>query len=57
MKELIAPEGFVYALKSDNTVYGKRISLSDIDSEDNWILIKETIEGEEVWHESTLKFR
>lgn len=39
MRELIAPENFVYALKGDNTIYGKRISLGINDSPDNWELI------------------
>lgn len=40
MIELIAEDGFVWALKSDNTIYGKRISLGINDSPDNWELIK-----------------
>ena len=43
MEILIAPEGYVYALKSDNTIYGKRISLGINDSEENWELINEPI--------------
>lgn len=39
--ELIAEEGFVYALKTDNSIRGKRISLGIGDSEDNWELIEE----------------
>jgi hypothetical protein len=44
MEILIAPDGYVYALKSDNTIYGKRISLGINDSPDNWELIEEIIE-------------
>ena len=43
MRELIAPDGYVYALKSDNTIYGKRISLGINDSPDNWIKIIEPL--------------
>lgn len=44
MRELIAPAGFVYALKSDNNIYGKRIALGFLDSPENWILIPEPID-------------
>lgn len=47
MTELIAPDGYVYALKSDNTIYGKRISLGINDNEDNWELIEEQIAEEQ----------
>lgn len=43
MKELIAQDGFVYALKSDNTIQGKVIALGINDNEDNWELIEEPI--------------
>ena len=41
MRELIAQEGYIYRLKSNNDIYGKRIVLGIDDSEDNWELIKE----------------
>lgn len=44
MKELIATEGNVYALKSDLMIYGKTIILGKEDSADNWIEIPEPIE-------------
>ena len=48
MKELIAEDGFVWALKSDNTIYGERISLGIKDNIDNWELtIKPIIINEE----------
>lgn len=43
MRELIAPDGYVYALKSDNMIYGKRIYLGTNDSDENWELIEEKI--------------
>jgi len=43
MKELIAPEGNVYALKSDLMIYGKTIILGKEDSPENWIEILEPI--------------
>lgn len=39
--ELIAKEGYVYALKTDNSVYGKKIDIGVNDSPDNWIEIPE----------------
>lgn len=44
MKELIAPEGFIYRNIFDYDVYGRIIYLGINDSEDNWELIKESIE-------------
>lgn len=44
MRELIAEEGYVYSLKSDSTIYGKRISLGINDSPDSWELIPEPID-------------
>ena len=44
MKELIASEGNVYALKSDLSVYGKTIILGKEDSPDNWVEMPEPIE-------------
>lgn len=46
MKELIAPDGYVYALKSDNTIYGKRISLGINDNDENWELIEESYDDD-----------
>ena len=43
MEELIAEDGYVYALKSDNTIYGKRITLGITDNPDNWIKIDEPL--------------
>lgn len=45
MRELIAEEGFVYALKSDMTIIGKRIFLGINDISENWVLIEESIEN------------
>ena len=39
--ELIAKEGYVYALKTDNSVYGKKLDIGVNDSADNWIEIPE----------------
>ena len=49
MTELIAAEGYVYALKSDNNIYGKRIALGLLDSEDNWELIREPIGAKDIF--------
>lgn len=43
MTELIAKDGFVWALKSDNNIYGKTITLGKEDSPDNWEEIPEPV--------------
>lgn len=47
MEELIAPDGYIYVLRNDNTIYGKRIFLGINDNKDNWELIKELINTNE----------
>lgn len=42
--ELIAKEGFVFALKKDLTIFGKKIDIGVNDSPDNWIEIPEPVQ-------------
>lgn len=56
MKELIASDGYVYAIKTDNSIYGKIITLGKEDSPENWIEIPEPVEvivAHEVWEYQT----
>ena len=54
METLIATEGFVYALKTDNSIHGKIITLGKEDSPDNW----EEIITPEVWdYNTTIKVK
>ena len=46
MTKLTAKEGYVYTLKSDNSVYGKEIYLGVNDDEDNWVEIPEPIDDD-----------
>ena len=52
MIELIAPNGYVYRFKTDPNIYGKQIILGINDSEDNWELIEEVINKDEILNET-----